>query len=295
MSGEDKKKARRSSNHMTGRIIPFVPMESQGREPKTDYGAIIRRYRERAGFEAVAVSKALGYSPNAVKNWELGYSRPNLDVIVRLCQILNMPLEAFFGIPGANNMDAQEVSILGVYHRLNRYNKQVLVDMGHSLLRMQQESISDQESRVAFRPVPLKTPVLRVSAGYGMTLNDVEEAEHIYVRADCPVDGGDWIFTVSGDSMEPDFHDGDKVMARTAQTLEEGEIGVFVVNNEGFIKKYSRQGLISLNPAYPIRQIYEDDNARLIAKVIGIVPAEMLSTPEQTQQLDEDNDKTLYI
>ena len=95
--------------------------------------------------------------------------------------------------------------------------------------------------------------------------------------------------------MEPDFHDGDKVMARTAQTLEEGEIGVFVVNNEGFIKKYSRQGLISLNPAYPIRQIYEDDNARLIAKVIGIVPAEMLSTPEQTQQLDEDNDKTLYI
>ena len=173
VSGEDKKKARRSSNHMTGRIIPFVPMESQGREPKTDYGTIIRRYRERAGFEAAAVSKALGYSPNAVKNWELGYSRPNLDVIVRLCQILNMPLEAFFGIPGANNMDAQEVSILGVYHRLNRYNKQVLVDMGHSLLRMQQESIRDQESRVAFRPVPLKTPVLRVSAGYGMTLNDV--------------------------------------------------------------------------------------------------------------------------
>ena len=96
-----------------------VPQE---KEEKTDYGAIIRRYRERAGFEASALSRALGYSANAVKNWENGYSRPNLDVIVRMCRILNMPLEVFFGIPGAENLEDQSVSILSIYHRLNRYN-----------------------------------------------------------------------------------------------------------------------------------------------------------------------------
>lgn len=295
MGNDEKKKGRKSTAHMSGKIIPYIPGESQDREEKTDYGAIIRRYRERAGFEAAALSKALGYSPNAVKNWENGYSRPNLDVIVKMCRILNMPLEAFFGIPGAENMDDQAVTILDVYHRLNRYNKHVLIQTGHSLLTMQQKAAEDRRSRIQFRPTPLKTPTLRVSAGYGMTLSDVEEAEHVYVRSDCPVDGGDWIFTVSGDSMEPQFHDGDKVMARTAQTLEEGEIGVFVVNDEGFIKQYSRQGLVSLNPAYPVRQVYDDDTARLIAKVIGIVPADMLSTPEQTQQLDEDTDKALFV
>ena len=295
MNAEDKKRVRKSTARMTGKIIPYVPSETPEKEEKIDYGAIVRRYRERAGFEAGALSKALGYSPNAVKNWENGYSRPNLDVIVKLCRILNMPLEAFFGIPGAENMDNQEVTILDVYHKLNRYNKQVMVQTGHSLLAMQRKASEEHKSRIQFRPAPLKTPVLRVSAGYGMTLSDVEEAGHVYVRTDCPVDGGDWIFTVCGDSMEPEFHDGDKVMARTAQTLEEGEIGVFVVNDEGFIKKYSRQGLVSLNPAYPVRPVYDDDNARLIAKVIGIVPAEMLSTAEQTQQLDEDIDKALFI
>jgi len=149
--------------------------------------------------------------------------------------------------------------------------------------------------RINFRPRPLRTPLRGVSAGRGMSLEDVEEAEHVYVRADCPVSGGDWIFTVSGDSMEPEFHDGDKVMARTAQTLEEGDIGVFVVGNEGYIKQYSKKGLVSLNPAYPIREVTDDDDARLIAKVIGVVPPGMLSTPDQTRRLDEVAAKTQTV
>ena len=291
---DDGRKARRSSSRSSGKIIPFVPGET-AKENKTDYAGIIHQYRERAGFEAGALSKALGYSPNAVKNWENGYSRPNLDVVVALCRTLNMPLEAFFGIAGAENFDDQEISILDLYHRLNRYNKQALVEMARALLNMQKESVRDYAMKVAFRPRPLRTPQRGVSAGRGMSLEDVEEAEHVYVREDCPVSGGDWIFTVSGDSMEPMFHDGDKVMARTAQALEEGDIGVFVVGNEGYIKQYSKKGLVSLNPAYPIREVYDDDNARLIAKVIGVVPAEMLSTPEQTQRLDEDTEKALFI
>ena len=47
MGGDDKRKTRKSTAHMSGKIIPYVPGESQEKEEKTDYGAIIRRYRRQ--------------------------------------------------------------------------------------------------------------------------------------------------------------------------------------------------------------------------------------------------------
>lgn len=61
---------------------------------------------------------------------------------------------------------------------------------------------------------------------------------------------------VHGDSMLPDFKDGDIVIVRKQETAEEGEIVVVTVNGEvGTVKKIHYRGdgitLLSLNPDYP--------------------------------------------
>ena len=73
---------------------------------------------------------------------------------------------------------------------------------------------------------------------------------------------------VSGDSMEPNFFDGDIALVKEQNDLNFGDIGVFIVNGEGYIKKYSKSGLESLNKKYSIIKISEDDDFKLFGKVI---------------------------
>ena len=59
---------------------------------------------------------------------------------------------------------------------------------------------------------------------------------------------------VSGDSMEPEFHSGEIAWVSQQDTLCDGEIGIFGLNNEAYIKKLKRYAdrlyLVSLNSKY---------------------------------------------
>ena len=74
---------------------------------------------------------------------------------------------------------------------------------------------------------------------------------------------------VEGDSMEPRFSNGDLVLVRTQPSVDIGDIGIFVLNGEGYIKKLGKNKLISLNPAYRDIEISEDDHIYVKGKVLG--------------------------
>lgn len=98
-----------------------------------------------------------------------------------------------------------------------------------------------------------------------------------YIFADVPTDTikapymeyADFIIGVNGDSMEPTYYDGDKVYVEKRQVVEVGEIGIFMVNNECFIKEAGRDGLISHNKKY--RMIPGSEHIICVGKVLGKV------------------------
>jgi phage repressor protein C with HTH and peptisase S24 domain len=47
----------------------------------------------------------------------------------------------------------------------------------------------------------------------------------------------DFIIFVGGDSMGPTFHNGDKVFVEKCDSVEVGEVGIFVVNGDVPIKE----------------------------------------------------------
>lgn len=83
----------------------------------------------------------------------------------------------------------------------------------------------------------------------------------------CP--DADFIVRVSGDSMEPTYLDGDMVYVHRCQAVETGAIGIFIYNNQCFIKEAGENGLISHNPKYDI--IPETSDIICIGKVLGKV------------------------
>lgn len=83
------------------------------------------------------------------------------------------------------------------------------------------------------------------------------------------IDYADFIIGVNGDSMEPTYYDGDKVYVEKRQVVEVGEIGIFMVNNECYIKEAGSDGLISHNKKY--RMIPGSERIICVGKVLGKV------------------------
>ena len=72
---------------------------------------------------------------------------------------------------------------------------------------------------------------------------------------------------VNGSSMEPAFQDGDILLVEATQEIEVGDVGIFQINNECFVKKLGEKELISLNKDY--KNIPLDETALTLGKVIG--------------------------
>ena len=58
----------------------------------------IRHFREKAGIEQKAMAKTIGVTPNAVSNWENGRSRPDINLIPGICEVLGIDLYELFGM-----------------------------------------------------------------------------------------------------------------------------------------------------------------------------------------------------
>ena len=121
------------------------------------------------------------------------------------------------------------------------------------------------------KPVPL---VGRVAAGLSCHAEDNIEG---YILTDCNKlkEGYEYFWlTVKGDSMEPELHDGDRVLVREQETLDcECYAVVRIDGEDGVVKKVrierDRITLTSVNPYYPPR-IFEREQMNDIA-IVGKV------------------------
>lgn len=78
--------------------------------------------------------------------------------------------------------------------------------------------------------------------------------------------------------MEPRFHNDDIIMVAELEDVEFGDIGVFIVDGQGYLKIRGEYDLISLNPAYDnIHVSYEQMN-RAIGKVIGVLDPDWIKS-----------------
>ena len=76
---------------------------------------------------------------------------------------------------------------------------------------------------------------------------------------------------VDGRSMEPKICDGDIILIRQQPAVSVGEIGLFTVNDKGYVKKQGSDRLISINDEFEDIIPGEYDTVFCRGKVIGIL------------------------
>ena len=96
----------------------------------------------------------------------------------------------------------------------------------------------------------------------------------------------DEIITVTGRSMEPQFHDGDRVLVEHCSELRNGDTGIFHVPGlGGVIKQKAYDRLHSVNPDFD--DIFPcEDGASVVGRVLGRVEPGMIPEPA---------DRALYL
>ena len=109
---------------------------------------------------------------------------------------------------------------------------------------------------------------LPVSAGPGVYLDDTD-ADYINVPDNEKTQAADFALRISGESMEPKYHDGDILLVEDTDSVEIGELGIFILDGNGYFKKYGGETLISLNPEYGEILLKEYAEAVCCGRVVG--------------------------
>lgn len=134
------------------------------------------------------------------------------------------------------------------------------------------------EIELVSSPQIKKVPVIgRVAAGL-QCFADMQIEEYAPCDASLLHTGYDYVYLrVTGDSMEPELHEGDKVLVQVRDTVESGDYAVVIVDgDDGLVKKVeytkTQLTLISENPYYPPRRFQrgEMNRVRIFGKVVGL-------------------------
>lgn len=265
--------------------FPQTPAERTKLKNKAEFGDKIRAFRTARDLTQPQLAEILGKTKNTITNWESGTSRPELDMIPKLCAALGITADLFFGMPNdGNSLNHAEKEHMKLYRALDRFKQRSVDTLMESLIENDMLAFREQCIAAFTR---LGHHELPASAGTGMPLTDSDDSETVFLRNSRSVCRADTIITVTGDSMLPTFRDGDELLVEYTPEIEEGEIGIFVVAGEGFVKEYRSDGLHSHNPKYKTIRPTQDDNFRCVGRVLDVITEDMLATPRELAVLNE--------
>ena len=227
-------------------------------------GENIKRYRLQNGWTQQELGAKIGISKNAIGNYEKGFRSPKKDTMFDLANAFNISIDDLF--PPIKNDSSSNVSqIQSIYDELNPPRQVKVLNYAKMQLNEQENEVSEAIQLYSYDYYDHPA-----SAGTGQYLNDVR-VEQI----ELPVDiDADFVIPIKGDSMEPDYHDGDLVFIQTSVDLNDGVIGVFNYNGDAYIKQLvideDQAYLHSLNQAYKDMPITPETDFRIIGEVVDL-------------------------
>ena len=250
------------------------------------YGDRIRQRRVALGMNQAELAQRVGVSRNTVAGWETNHSRPDLNSLPVLCATLKISLNAFFGV--ARRRSEEEARVLELFFSLEEGDRECLTWQMEGLKERRAAQRAEERRYAASAPktVTLFMNELGAAAGFGGDLGEAQ-GEKVTLLADRDTERADEVIMVCGRSMEPTFYDGDRVLVQHTREIREGEIGIFLVDQEVYIKEYRKDGLHSHNPEYRTMTFREDQAVRCIGRVIGKLREDQIPTPDQMKQIEQ--------
>lgn len=235
------------------------------------FNDVLKQLRNKAGMNQEQLAKRLGLSKSAISMYESGSREPSLEILEAIADIFNVDMNTLTGakklsesVNGSDELSPVEKQHIKKYRTLDEYGKKAVDDLLENEYARCTEVIDEP------KVITLPMAELKASAGTGQWLGDDEYTTWVDVLDAPEARRANVVIEVSGDSMLPKYHDGDKVLVKLQPTVEQNEIGIFIVDNCGYIKKLGVNELISVNKEYDNIPLNEYNDVTCVGKVIGI-------------------------
>ncbi len=268
----------------------------------------IKRLREQHGLTQRELGEIAGVSDKAVSTWENGTKEPRMGAVARLAAHFGVSKSVILDdAPACAGFPAAVERLCNAWGRTpERVERELAMPHGRMLLLRRGEAVPTDEELDRFaayfrvpratllgdtppqeesnvRPIAIapsatrRIPVLgRIPAGTPLeaVTDVVDEVELDSRLADT---GYDYFgLLVTGDSMFPEYRDGDYVVVRAQSTAETGDDVVAYINgSDATLKRITvlDDGILlrPLNPAYPVRSFTRNEVLSLPVTIGGIV------------------------
>ncbi len=225
---------------------------------------------------------------------------PKLSNMIAICNALECSLDYIvYGTVENNNnytLSPSEIALIEHYRALDSYGKE-LSSMVISKEHERVGAMAADATVLRAKPAPMRAKVitndryknkvaestredhpfarrkvflydLPVSAGTGVYL-DESRAEEINIPDNIKTRDADFALRISGNSMEPRYHDGDVLLVENCEAVEVGELGIFILDGSGYFKIYGGDRLISMNSEYHDILLKDFDEVVCTGRVIG--------------------------
>lgn len=244
----------------------------------SNIGERLYEVRKQKGLTQQQFADELGCSRQTISCYE---KNENLDKIYDFLQVCErLGEDADYIITGKKCSNGKEITpkekkILSAYKNLTDSDRRV-VNFIFNIKQEEPVQYSDSTNKLINMGeiIFIDTYPQPVSAGKGNIYIDDNPVPKLY-PATPTSSKADYCARISGDSMYPDYLDGDFVYVDKTKELNNDDIGIFFYDGEAYCKKYYEdkniKKLLSLNPDQerysPI--IIENDTFEVQGKVIG--------------------------
>lgn len=248
-------------------------------------GDKLKEIREKTGMNKKEFADYIGIKYTTYNGYETGAREPASDFLILISTKFDVSIDYILGLQTEKEilhsykLKSTEYTHIEKYRSLDPHGQ----DMVDTVLVKECERVSKYGKLTApstiieFHPKQdnnlLVLPYFRagVSAGTGIFILGNEAEDDIELPALPEYETADFAIDVNGDSMEPDFSHEDIALVQRDAEMHIGDIGVFIVNGDAFIKELGEKELISRNKDYKNIPIHEGDNVVCMGKVIGKV------------------------
>jgi len=209
---------------------------------KIIFGQMIDYFRNENSLTMEELGRRLGKNKSSISRWISGERYPKIEEIEEIAKYFNTDVETLiFGFNTKIN------DITSIYNQLTTTRQERVYNYAEEQLNEQNGQIHEDNI------VPIVFG--RQSAAGSMIHVDDSDAEMGVLPSSIVPNGANELVQITGDSMEPIIKKGSEVYLRYQPTVEDGEIAIVRVEDDGVTCKYLyRDGqniiLRSENPQY---------------------------------------------
>ncbi len=192
---------------------------------KIIFGQMIDYFRNENSLTMEELGRRLGKNKSSISRWISGERYPKIEEIEEIAKYFNTDVETLiFGFNTKIN------DITSIYNQLTTTRQERVYNYAEEQLNEQNGQI--QEDNI----IPIVFG--RQSAAGSMIYVDDVDAEMGVLPSSIVPNGANELVQITGDSMEPIIQKGSEVYLRYQPTVEDGEIAIVRVEDEGVTCKY---------------------------------------------------------